>query len=199
MRGERGDTIIEVMLAFAVFSFVVIGSVMLMNKGLAMAQRSLELTLVRQQIDAQLTMLGQLKQKDPAAWRALTVTAADSENGVLSGDLSAITDCPKPTDLSNAYFIAPTNTRMAVKAYAISPTNYKPAVTYANVDSFARTALPPSTDPLSYGMWVSLVKSEGFITNHAYDVHVRGCWYSAGDSIGRPTVIATVTRMYDAN
>ena len=46
----RGDTIIEVVMAVAMFSMLAIGIMALMNSGIAIAQRSLELTLVRQQI-----------------------------------------------------------------------------------------------------------------------------------------------------
>ena len=53
----RGDTIIEVVMAVAMFSMLAIGIMALMNSGIAMAQRSLELTLVRQQIDSQAEML----------------------------------------------------------------------------------------------------------------------------------------------
>ena len=39
---NRGDTIIEVLLAVTIFSLVAIGSMVLMNRGVAMAQQSLE-------------------------------------------------------------------------------------------------------------------------------------------------------------
>ena len=47
-RHERGDTIIEVMFAFVLFSMVIVGAFMIMNQGMALAQRSLEVTQVRQ-------------------------------------------------------------------------------------------------------------------------------------------------------
>ncbi|MBJ58357.1 hypothetical protein CMN24_01415, partial [Candidatus Saccharibacteria bacterium] len=52
-RLERGDTLIEVLFAVTVFSFVVVSSLAIMNQGTAAAQRSLEISLVRQQVDAQ--------------------------------------------------------------------------------------------------------------------------------------------------
>lgn len=206
MRYHRGDTIIEVMLAFSVFSLVVVGSIMTMNKGLAISQRSLELTLVRQQIDAQLTMLDNLKQTDPSGWKALTATAADP-SAANPPQLSTIHTCPKATDLSapNIFFMAANNTPPVtqVRSYAILPTNYQQARTFANVDTFAKTAVSPSTQPLAYGLWTTIVRSQGYVDatayTHAYDIHVRACWYGAGDSIARPTTIATVVRVYDPN
>lgn len=48
-----GDTIVEVTFAIAVFAFVAIISVSLMNSGIAKAQASLEITMARNEIDAQ--------------------------------------------------------------------------------------------------------------------------------------------------
>jgi type II secretory pathway pseudopilin PulG len=50
---KRGDTIIEVMFAITVFCLVSILSVTLMNSGVSTAQSSLELTMARNEIDAQ--------------------------------------------------------------------------------------------------------------------------------------------------
>ena len=58
-RHERGDTIIEVMFAFVLFSMVIVGAFMIMNQGMALAQRSLEVTQVRQQIDSDCSTGGQ--------------------------------------------------------------------------------------------------------------------------------------------
>lgn len=54
---QRGDTIIEVILAVTIFSLVAVGALTLMNSGTSMSQRSLETTLVRQQIDTQAELL----------------------------------------------------------------------------------------------------------------------------------------------
>jgi prepilin-type N-terminal cleavage/methylation domain-containing protein len=50
---QKGDTLIEVLFAVTVFSLVAVGSLSIMNQGTTVAQRSLETTLVRQEIDAQ--------------------------------------------------------------------------------------------------------------------------------------------------
>ncbi len=48
-----GDTLIEVLLAITIFSAVSVASISLMNSGVSQAQRSLELTMARNEIDAQ--------------------------------------------------------------------------------------------------------------------------------------------------
>ena len=53
----RGDTIIEVLLGITIFSMVAVGAMAVMNRGAAIAQQSLEITLARQQVDVQAEML----------------------------------------------------------------------------------------------------------------------------------------------
>ena len=50
---KHGDTIIEVVFAFMVFATVSVASISIMNSGLNQAQRSLEITMARNEIDAQ--------------------------------------------------------------------------------------------------------------------------------------------------
>ncbi|MCQ2568836.1 MAG: hypothetical protein MJ155_00935, partial [Candidatus Saccharibacteria bacterium] len=50
---KHGDTIIEVVFAFMVFATVSVASIGIMNSGLNQAQRSLEVTMARNEIDAQ--------------------------------------------------------------------------------------------------------------------------------------------------
>lgn len=50
---KRGDTIIEVMFAFAIFSLVAVISVSMMNLGIASSERSLELVTARNELNAQ--------------------------------------------------------------------------------------------------------------------------------------------------
>mgnify|MGYP007031190970 CR=1 FL=1 len=64
-----GDTLIEVLFAFSVLSLIIIGSLSIMNQGTLAAQRSLEITLVRDQIDAQATTLRFLHDAYVAAYQ----------------------------------------------------------------------------------------------------------------------------------
>ena len=61
---ERGDTIIEVLLAITVFSLVAVGAMTIMSQGTNTTQRSLEMSLVKQQIDAQAEALRAAYQQD---------------------------------------------------------------------------------------------------------------------------------------
>lgn len=50
---KRGDTIIEVMFAFAIFTLIAIITITMMNLGLAASERSLELVTARNELNAQ--------------------------------------------------------------------------------------------------------------------------------------------------
>ncbi len=50
---RHGDTIVEVMISLAVFSAVAMATINMMNSGISMAQRSLEMTMARLAIDSQ--------------------------------------------------------------------------------------------------------------------------------------------------
>lgn len=52
-RSKRGDTIIEVMFAFAIFTMVAILTTAMMNSGLSASERTLELVTARNEINAQ--------------------------------------------------------------------------------------------------------------------------------------------------
>lgn len=50
---KRGDTIIEVMFAFAVFAFISVLTIIMMNSGVSSSERSLELVTARNELNAQ--------------------------------------------------------------------------------------------------------------------------------------------------
>lgn len=50
---KRGDTIIEIMFAFAIFTLIAIITITMMNLGLAASERSLELVTARNELNAQ--------------------------------------------------------------------------------------------------------------------------------------------------
>ena len=193
-RTQRGDTIIEVMFAFVIFSLVVVSAFSIMNKGVATAQRSLEVTLVRQQIDGQVAMVQHIQQTSPALWSQIKTLVVDT-----TGTFGSETQCPDAKDILNDsdFYIATTADGLSPKVVHIqSDQDYKKATTYSLVDVFGRTTAVHT--PVAYGLYMRIVKSDGWSdTNHSYDLNVRACWDSVG--IGVPVTIGTVVRMFDAN
>lgn len=191
---EQGDTIIEVMFAFVIFSLVVVSAFSIMNKGVATAQRSLEVTLVRQQIDGQVAMIQHIQQTDPVLWTQIKSMVVDT-----AGVFGAETQCPEAKDLldKNDFFIATTADGSSPSVVHIqSDQDYKKATTYSLVDVFGRTSA--SHIPTAYGLYMRMVKSDGWTdANHSYDLNVRACWDSVGINV--PVTIGTVVRLFDAN
>ena len=59
---KRGDTIIEVMMAIAIFAILSVITINLMNSGINNAQRTLEITMARNEIDSQAEALRYIHQ-----------------------------------------------------------------------------------------------------------------------------------------
>ena len=196
---QRGDTLIEVLFAFTVFSLVVVSSISIMNQGTVAAQRALETTLVRSEIDAQATTLrflhdAYVAQFQPGAtyaantpagqWVAMTADVSKTKASALSG----VTTCPAAPDGS---FIL--NARRAtyvtvgsrlVKADAIAQVRYD--TSYGLTDA--------------QGVWIEAIRSaatgDGNQQNTRYiDFHIRACWDSPGK--GSPMTLGTIVRLYE--
>lgn len=187
---KPGDTIVETMFSFAVFSLVVVAALTLVNQGVAMAQRSLEITLVRQQIDSQVSMVQQAQQNDSQAWQDLKAGVVDNP-----GEFGSAEACPSPAAPAGAKFLGVDAASKQVTVYrADDSSSYRPAPSFARVDVRGEGS---GNSPKAYGLWMVLAKSEKNSQSIAYDLHVRACW----DAIGmtRPMSIGTVVRLYGIN
>lgn len=178
---RRGDTIIEVILAVTIFSFVAMSALTLMNNGLSMAQRALEITLVRQQVDSQAEMLRYLSQSQDSAHRAIW---NNIRGRVISGSPVSVLDrstCPAATDINNVFALAPSAGPGGVTM--LSGFRQEPQ-TYAKVSA--------GSPPESQGISVQLVRVSG---GNAYDAYIQACWNGPGTS--RPMTIGTIVRIYE--
>ncbi|HEU5121799.1 MAG TPA: hypothetical protein VFT59_03055 [Candidatus Saccharimonadales bacterium] len=203
---ERGDTIIEVLFAVTVFALVAVGSMAIMNQGTAASQRALEITLVRQQVDAQAQALRYIHQSYVAAFQrngtptagttAAEWTTIKNRAAGSASDFGATTGTSCPTSVpGEAPFILNART--------------------AEVWDSSISMLPPEGESLppfaqiiynedgsnsiknAYGIWIEAVPSAteepgtpGFI-----DFHIRACWESAGSPV--PSTLGTIVRLYE--
>lgn len=205
-RFSRGDTLIEVLFAVTVFSFVVVGALAIMNQGTAAAQRSLDITMVRQEIDAQAETLRFLHDSYVSVYRSgLTFNTTDATStpaeewyriatsGVGSGSVSALTattNCPTPP--SGSFILDTRNTRFVNGASRLQPAT-----------TFAQLEYPASGGNLvaSRGIWIEAIRSPQNTTdpnqqNVRYiDFHIRSCWKGAGLDV--PMTVGTIVRLYE--
>ena len=198
---ERGDTIIEVIFAIMIFSFLAISSLAIMNQGIATGEKALEITLVRQQVNAQAEALRYIHEaavvsQNPNStlstrWATLTTPISQSGYGQdaasdygVSGGKCKIPDSGKPFIL-NARTAEIWSTPPSVEATGNSNLPPYSQVRY-NADSSIQTA---------YGMWVESVPDSTGAERRFVDFHIRACWPAPGSSI--PMTVGTIVRLYD--
>ena len=199
-RYEAGDTIVEMVMAFAIFSFAVIITIGLMNKGIALSQQSLETQQVRQQMDSQAEIIRYMHDTRNAAWTSLVGMDAISGNGddMITTNIMPLSgaSCPTLSTLTasgyRSFFVTPNPTIPG--AFTISPVaaiSYSPALTHAKVVY----PTPLSTIPKSEGVWLQIALAEDQSGNlPAYDVYIHGCWSTIGQS--QPMTLGTIVRLY---
>lgn len=198
-RQATGDTIIEVLLAVTIFSFLAGITLMLMNQSVNAAQRATEITLVRQQIDGQADMLRALheiaaKSNAPNTTRWADIAKMADE---ASGSATSINNglCPDQ---------AVSSRHLRSKSFALDPDHslniidseandrYKPAGVEAGTPPYAKVQ-----DGTAYGIWIE-PSTEGVGDENkvgTYVFRIRTCWDSPG--INTPMQIETVVRLYD--
>lgn len=89
---QRGDTIIEMMLAFAIFTLAAVGAMSILSSGVAITQRNLESTLVRQQIDTQAEMLRYVHDTQNTAWASVINPANLTTSPASLGSWGRVSD-----------------------------------------------------------------------------------------------------------
>ena len=187
---NRGDTLVEVLLGVTIFSLVAVVALETMNRGMAIAQYSLETTLVRQQVDAQAEMLRYAHDMKNDTWKKLvdnnsvSVSAVNDNEGNLG-----VEKCPD--DFSTKEFALAATPSLASKISILNnPGDYKAAETYARVDSDTKK---------TYGISVRLVKpstTTGSRDSNKYDAYIKACWMPVGSKM--PATIGTIVRLYDS-
>lgn len=182
---SKGDTLVEVLFAVTIFSLVAIGSISIMNQGTMTAQRSLEITLVRSEMDAQAEALRFIHDSHIAApnnldkWSAMLPLIKTEASGFGSCDMNSISQ----------KFIINTKT-LAVKTQG--------DITFSGASTYSQLNYKSLSDPSQIsadGIWIEAVQfgQTGLLTKYI-DFHIRACWYGPGQST--PMTLGTIVRLY---
>lgn len=205
---QAGDTLIEVLFAVTVFSLVAVSSLAIMNQGTLSSQRSLEMSLVTQQIDNQAQALRFMHEAYVTNYQFgyestpnLTLTGATNQfyrivQHVKAADadqaspFGSAATCPTPPAGS---FVLNTRTGVAV----LNMATFRPATTYAEL---TYNATAPTVLDYPSGIWIEGVRSPvvraAGQTNPGYiDFHIRGCWQTQGSR--QPLTLGTIVRLYE--
>lgn len=197
---QAGDTLIEVLFAFAVLSLVIIGSLTIMNQGSIAAQRSLETTLVRQEVDGQAETLRFLHDAYVANYRTGVVPGAATPAGqwaaiaanVTATSVSSIqnlTSCPA-THPNNSFILDPATAKYQGANQKLSGSQTFAQLVY-NSSGVLTTA---------QGVWIEAVRSPSTTdpnkqNTRFIDFHIFACWDAPGN--GPPMTIGTIVRLYE--
>ena len=193
---SRGDSIIEVLIAVAIFSSIAVAALGIMNKGLEDAQSALETTIVRTEIDAQAERIRFLADSvsstdvyDPQ-WETLTNNAIEPG----SSEYNTFINNYKTTDANGGAVDCNTIGSNGKVINIGNGGNLEISDASSNSSS---SGTPSSTDG---GLWVVVVKSDQYGSSgepYYYDFYVNTCWVEPGSS--NPTRLTTTIRVQNPN
>lgn len=203
-RRQEGDTLIEVLFAITVLSLAIVMSLSIMNQGTSTSLRSLQITLVRQEIDSQAEALRFLNSSYVAAYTSgYTPNTADATTSPAE-EYYKIIQHASGGDVSVSKFgdTADQNCRPAPdSSFILNPRtaryqSYSPTIlTQAN--TFAQLTYNESTNALSQsqGLWIEALRSAPRDGTSYIDFHIRACWGAPG--LNMPMNLGTIVRLYD--
>ncbi len=177
-RNERGDTIIEVILACAVFSMVAISAFSIMQRGTATAYDALERSQVRLQLNSQAELLQYLRDQyivwnqnsgaalqDGTAWEAATNRSQAAPDEAY---------CLNYADPQDAFYLT-----VDIDTQVVTKRTFQEA-----------TGFPTP----GQGIWVIRAASNGTVSPKYADYYIMACWPSTASNM---QTISTVVRLYD--
>lgn len=196
MKTQKGDTLVEVLLAMAVFAVVMMIGLSTMNNGMSRALASLQLTMARNTMDSQAEALRFANAAYISEFRsdggAVTSAAArvwqDQLTAGAQGAATPLDACSRGT---SAFVLSRNDLSYHGKETITNAVTY-PRIAYGTgADSNAITN-PSASYSRSEGIWVEKVHLAH--TNY-YDFHIRACWSAPGSNVN--TTLGTIVRLYD--
>jgi len=205
MHRQEGDTLIEVLFAMTVFSLIVVTALSLMGQGVAAAQRSLEITTVRQQIDGQAEALRFMHEAYVASYQSGQTfnlgdgisTPAEEYYKIIqfttgkrttASKFAGTPSCVIPSDSSTDFIVNPVTAQLittAVKGDVFKKAPLAAQITYTG-----------NQIEFTQGIWIEGVRSPVSGTTAGYiDFHIRACWDVSGTNI--PMNLGTIVRLYE--
>jgi prepilin-type N-terminal cleavage/methylation domain-containing protein len=202
---DRGDTLIEVLFAISIFSLVAVSGLSIMNQGTSTSQRALEITLVRNEIDAQVETLRFLNASYIAAYQHGIVDYSSNSPAYQWQLIKGLASTNSASEFGSVLICPESSSDLRADSFVVNTKN----ATITNLtDSNFGVAKPFSQ--VSYGVDGQVAKSEGLWVeaispslgnnsnqaNAGYiDFHIRACWDGPGQSI--PVTIGTIVRLYE--
>jgi len=189
-KSERGDTLVEVLLATAILAFLVAACAVIMNSGLASVQTALERTQVQAAMQGQASILRALRD---AALKEFSEEAKVQWSTVMSYATSKNSTAETAVCTVGGYSgtrfhfsdSSTTETSSWLRPQALSAiTNPDQAVPSGS------EILPTPGD----GLWIEAYRGMEGGTVPYYDFYIKSCWENIGS--GPKQELKTVVRLY---
>lgn len=183
---ERGDTLIEVLVAIATLAVVVVGAFSLMSRGVSQMYDSMERSQVRMLLNSQIDALTYARDEYTRSLQpSLTGISTESDAAAqevwddVQTNVTSLTTAPSldgcsDADAANAFWIDTSGLLLLKK------TGFK--------------ALSDGFPAPGSGIWIQKIDHSGGSIPYK-DFYVRACWTPTGSSVTQ--VISTVVRLYD--
>lgn len=193
-RYSQGDTIIEVVLAFAIFTLAAVGTITIINNGLSVTQRNLEITQVRQQVDSQAELLRYLR-----ATKSANTVWADiiNPNNLVDSPTPLANTCNADPMTNKGFFVRPAHIDLSNPANTTFERTAVGAATFVSRDQFLLAGIDYTSTSKSNGIWVQAATAQQASSSSvkAYDFYIHACWDSVG--LDTPMTLGTIVRIYE--
>lgn len=176
---ERGDTLVEVLIAIAVLSTAIVGGLGIMNFGYGIANNAVERTQVQASMNSQLSMISYARDAYIQAEQQPSSGGARAWQAIMSH----VTNGAPNTSVCNGVTPQPSGGFYIKEDIATFDTA---SVTAYNGTAATTLALPGS------GMWIEGRKAGGAV--NYVDFYVKSCWSAVG--AGSDQMSRTVMRLY---
>ncbi len=181
---DKGDTLVEVLLAIAVLSLVAVGSMAVMNRGNGLIQSALERTGVRAEINSQSEMLNYVRDNKPTLWQAIKQSTV-SEAAAKDNTCKATTGKSFYLDFANVETVS-VPSKVTVDTTTGLAINKSGRATYDQAKGG--------------GLWGDAVYYPTVVNGNQepyFDFYIKACWTPIGSSSGNVSKSITIVRIYD--
>jgi prepilin-type N-terminal cleavage/methylation domain-containing protein len=185
---QRGDSLIEVLLAMTILSIIAVGSILVMNRGNAIIQNALERTEVRAQVNTQTELLNYIHDNNSAEWKQIV---ALSNPNAPAQPINAASKC---ATTGTSFYIA---TSTQVHSSGLN-TPSAPAVSASVLGTNALNAGNKAS-----GIWIDAVRYPAGTSNGTSgapqpytDFYIKACWLPIGSANGSASSSITIVRIY---
>lgn len=183
---ERGDTLIEVLLAMAILSAIIVGAITMMNRGHAIARDSLERSQVTALMTEQAEMLRYVRDSyDPSETGPLVPPASLWED--LTNNWTANAEDAGCKANANPFYLRKTlNPSGQVEPEIV---DFDESTIDSGSSNYVETHAKPGS-----GLWVEAEPPAGAGGVEYIDFYIKGCWSPSGE--GPQQEAKTIVRLY---